>query len=198
MLGQFQNAFVRIAADARFRERFLDDPERALAGFELSARERRALCGVSGSALSRFAESLLTKRVRQLATAVPLTLRVCPSLPQRYRRWLAVNPAPRGLTVLPPGLAEALRAVAALRKEIDDDAAEAGYAGDLLTFEVCGSSSRLDACERDMHSRYRIDVMVDPLRKGLLPMDPDVAPTRYVFRRDGVAWHSLPARTTGT
>jgi len=198
MLSNFQNAFVRIAADQRFRDRFLIDPTRALAAYDLSARERLALCGISGSALSRYADALLSKRMRALAKAVPFTLRVCPSLPQRYRRWLAVNPAPRRVTVLPPGLAEALRSVEVLRAQIDRDAAEATYAGGVFAFEVFANASRLDARERETCSRHRLDVIFDTLRKGLLPMDPDVVPTRFIFGRDGVAWHSVSAETTLT
>ena len=198
MLSDFQNAFVRVVADRRFRDRFLVNPTRALAAYALSATERQALCGVSGSALSRYADALLSKRVRELGKAVPFTRRVCPSLPERYRRWLAVNPAPRRVTVLPPGLAEALRGMEALREEMAHDAAEAGYAGDVFAFEVCANASRLDARERVTCSRYRLDVIFDTLRKGLLPMDPDVAPTRFVFGRDGVAWRSVSAEATVT
>lgn len=198
MLSDFQNAFVRIAADQRFRDRFLVDPARALAAYDLSPKERQALCGVSRSALSRYADALLSKRVRALTKTVPFTLRVCPSLIQRYRRWLAVNPAPRRMTVLPPGLAEALRSVDALRAEIEHDQAEVGYAGDVFAFEVFTNASRLDARKRETCSRYRLDVIVDTLRQGLLPMDPDVAPTRFIFGRDGVAWRSVSAEATVT
>ena len=115
MLVGFQDAFVALAADLALRRRFAADPDGALAGHDLDARERAALRAIPREALERFARALVAKRWHELARVVPLTLRVAPALAAHHRAWALVNPARAGEAILPPGVAEALRAEAARR-----------------------------------------------------------------------------------
>ncbi|HWU89033.1 MAG TPA: Os1348 family NHLP clan protein, partial [Kofleriaceae bacterium] len=134
MVG-FQDAFVALVADAALRRRFVADPEAALDGYALDARERAALRGIPVETLDRFARSLIAKRWHELARVVPLTRRVSPRLRTHHRMWALEHPARTRDTVLPPGVAEALRAEAALRDALADEG-EAPYAADLWMLEV--------------------------------------------------------------
>jgi hypothetical protein len=192
MLTHFQDALVALAADARVRGRFRDDPAATLARFTLSERERATLLSVPLDALERFAASLLSKRWHEVARVVPLTARVSPKLGERYRAWLATDPARAHDTVLPPGVDEALRALASLRADTAKDGAEAPYAPDLLAFEVLGAASRADGAVRFLTSRYRVDLVAGEVRRGLLPVDPDLSPTQLRFDRAGVKWRAAP------
>lgn len=185
MLSAFETAFVRLAADAALRARFEASPADALAAFDLTERERRALLGLDRRALARFAGSLLAKRVHELERALPLTLRVAPSVARRYRRWLETHPAPPTDGVLDPGVAEALRALAPLGAALRGDEGEAAYAADVLGFEVLARASAADGQVRRWRAAYRADRLVAELRQGVLPLDPEPAPTLFRFAADG-------------
>ncbi len=194
MREEFQNTFVQLAADEVFRAAFFDNAEQALRGRDLTRHERRALQGIPQPALERYAQSLLAKRSREFEQTIPLTLRACPSVPARYRRWLARHPVPHEDRVLSPGLSEAMRALPTLRHAVDADPAEASYAGDVLAFEILAKASRLDGQERALTARYRVDDIVRDLRRNVLAMDPDTAPTRFHFRREGIEWRRIAHR----
>ncbi len=188
----FQNAFIRLAADAEFRGRFGKDATSTLQAYHLTSRERRALAGIPSEQLDRYAGALLAKRGREFAKVLPYTLEVCPNLVHRYRRWLATHPSPRAATVLAPGLAEALRALEPLGREVMSDPGEASYAADVFAFEALAQASRVDGEPRSWMCRFRADVLLRTLRTGVLPVDPEPAATRYVFTRDGVEFHPIP------
>jgi hypothetical protein len=173
-MQRFQDAFVALVTDAPLRAAFLRDAA-ALAPFGLSPDEQAALIGIPRDRLVRYAESLLDKRQGEVARAVPLTTRIVPDLPQRYRRWLSAHPAPHADTVLPPGLSEALRALPALAAGLDDPE----WAADLLVFEVYRRASRLDAQPRFLDTPWPVHAIASDLSQGGIP---DPAPGRHTYR----------------
>lgn len=188
MLGAFQQAFVALAADARMRRGFARDPRAALATYDLSADEHAALSALPLEQLERFAHALLAKRWSELARVVPLTLRVSPRLSERYRAWALDHPARAVDHVLSPGVAEGLRALAPLRASLAADEREAGYASELLAFEVLRSAAQGDGVERELRSRFAIAQIAAEVEQGLLPIDPEGEPTKVRFERDRVRW----------
>lgn len=188
MLSAFQDAFVALAADAKLRRAFAADPAAALEPFALEPRERAALVAIPGQLLDRYAASLIAKRWGEVARVVPLTLRISPKLGARYRAWLAGDPARALDTVLSPGVAEALRALAALRRALADDPGEAVYSPDLLAFEVLRRAATGDGAARFLTSRYRIHEIAADIERGVIPMDPDLRTTEVRFDRGGIRW----------
>jgi hypothetical protein len=186
VLAEQQEALVRLCLDARARARFLATGE--IDGIESAAAERAALAAISPAALDRFARSLVAKRWGEVSRVVPLTLRISPRLGQRYRQWLAKSPSPAQDTVLDPGCAEALRALPHLCDALAADVGEASYAPDLLVFEVLARCSRGDRQPRFARARFAVHELADALARGVVPMDPDPAPTRFRFEAAGVRW----------
>lgn len=188
MLGAFQQAFVALAADARARRRFALDPGVALSSYDLSAAERAALTALPVEQIERFARSLVAKRWSELARVVPLTLRVSPRLAERYRAWALEHPARAVEHVLAPGVAEALRALSALRTGLAADEAEASYASELLAFEVLRAAAHGDGVERELRCRFAIAEIAAEVERGLLPIDPEGQQTKVRFERGRVRW----------
>jgi hypothetical protein len=192
MIVEFQNVLTRILADRAYREQFLRNPANALESYSLTEREREALREIPAAQVERYAASLLGKRAGEFARAVPLTRKVCPEITLRYMRWLEFNPSQQANHLLDPGLAEALRALDALRNELLADEGEAPYCADLLAYEVLFRCSSQDGEIRRLRSRYRIDLLCADIRRGLLPMDPDPAHVLYQFEESGIRWKHLP------
>jgi hypothetical protein len=181
VIAGFQDAFVALCTDVRLRR----DREATLARFRLDDRERAALRAIPADALDRYARSLIAKRWGELARVLPLTLRVAPRLHERYTRWALAHPATALDTVLAPGVVEALRApLAALLC----DEAEPPYAAELAQFEALRAASRADGHVRAQKARFAIHAIADDIARGLLPIDPDFAPTELRFERDRVRW----------
>jgi hypothetical protein len=191
MLAAFQEAFVSLAADACLRRRFAAEPEAALQAFELAEPERAALRAIGLERLERFARALVSKRWGELARIVPLTLRVSPSLPRRYRAWALEQPALAVDGVLSPGVAEGLRALPALHASLVSDEREASYAADLLAFELLAAASRGDAEPRGLNSRFALAAIAADVRRGLLPVDPEPRATELRFERERVHWRCI-------
>jgi len=177
-----QDAFVALATDAKLRRLFGQDRDAALAGFDLGVNERAALRALPFEPLDRYARSLVEKRWGELVRVVPLTARVAPSLDAKYRAWALEHPAHVRDGVLPPGIAEAQRALIAMRTALSDEA-EAIYAADLYSFETLGAASRSDGIERTLRSAFAIQDIAAEIARGLVPIDPDRAPTQIVFGR---------------
>src|SRR5262249_9508934 len=118
VLSAFEDAYVALLADAGLRERFRRAGVAALSAFALSPREQATLERLPLAALDRCAASLVDKRWREVARVVPLTLRIAPRLERFYRTWVSFHPARATDTVLAPGVAEGLRALPALRREL--------------------------------------------------------------------------------
>jgi hypothetical protein len=191
VLAAFQEAFVLLSADARLRRAFAHDPEAALAPFQLGVGERAALLAIPFARWEGFARSLLAKRWGELARVVPLTLRVVPSLGDRYLRWAGEHPARVCEGVLSPGSAEGLRALEALHTELAADECEALYAADLLAFEVLRAASRGDGVVRTLSSRFEIPAIATSVGRGLLPVDPELRPMEVHCTRTSVHWRPL-------
>jgi len=187
MLRSFQEALVGLATRSSWRAQLRSEGESPFDGLTLDARERRALRALSPQALDRYADSLMAKRWQEVLRVIPRTCRVAPSLRDLYREWLAMNPPLAADTLLPPGPAEALRALAPLRVALMSER-HAAYAADLLAFEVLGACSRADGAERSLSSRWRLDQVAAEIGRGLLPVDPEERPAHFRFDRTGVRW----------
>jgi hypothetical protein len=192
MLRHLQEALARLATDPRQRRRWAADPSSAGAELSLSGKEIEALRAVPLAALERYAGSLVAKRWGEVKNVIPATLRVCPSVERRYRTWALSNPARAADTVLPPGAAEAARALPALTAALRSDPGEASYAADLLTYETLAACSRVDGAAREMTSGFRIDRIAREIATGLVPVDPERATTELRFEGGRVRWR--PAR----
>ena len=186
MLAGFQDAFVALAADIALRRRFAADPDAVLVGYALDARERASLRAIPADALEHYARSLVAKRWHELARVVPLTLRVAPGLAAHHREWALAHPARANTPIASPGVAEAMRAEAAMRDALSGEA-EAPYAADLWTLEVRRAAARAGAEVPDLASRFPIVELAASVARGLLPIDPDPAPrpVRFRFPRAG-------------
>ena len=191
MLAAFQEAFVALAADAAARRSFARDGAAYLAGFELDEAERAALRAIAREQLESYARSLVAKRWSELARVVPLSLRVAPSLRERHRAWALEHPARVRHGVLSPGAAEGLRALSPLSAQLVADEVEAAYAADLLAFEVLRAASGEDGLTRSLQSRFALAELAEQVARGLLPIDPELAPTELRFARERVSWRPV-------
>ncbi len=189
MNASFQRLYVALLTDAGVRERFADAPEALGVEYGVDARGTAALRSIDPAQLDRFARSLVHKRFRGLAEVAPLTLRVWPRMKAEHRRWATRSPDPGDLDPrLPPGCVEGLRALPILRAAMAKDELSPSYGADLLAYEVLSCSSRRDLAPRELTARYRVDLLGAELRRGIVPMDPEPAPTRYLFEGDRARW----------
>ncbi len=186
-MSELQHALVALAAEADLRARFRTEGVKAFeARFSLDARSQKALLGIPFEKLERYGRSLIGKRWDDVAKVVPLTRTIVPTLEGRYRTWLASHPAPALDTVLAPGVAEAARALPVLHGALAADRILAVFAADLLAFEVLLACARGDGVPRSLRSRFRISEIAFDMRRGLIPIDPDLSPQKLIFRRSGV------------
>jgi hypothetical protein len=186
-LSAFQELVVALATRRSLRRRFGSDRESVLAERELEGPERRALLALSLSEIEDYAQALIAKRWTDIERAVPLTLRVCPTLGRLYRRWALDRPPSVSDTALSPGLTEALRALEPLRQLLWDGE-HAPYAADLLAYEVLAACARADGTVRTLTSRYALHEIAAELRGRTIPIDPETRPTALCFDRNGVHW----------
>ncbi len=135
--------------------------------FELEGAEAGAFAGIGQAALERYAGSLVAKRRAEFERVVPLTLRLCPDLGERYARWLERHPASPSDHALAPGEAEALRALTPLWCELESDERLVPYAADVLAFEVLRACARRDGELREHRSRYALSLIVPELERGI-------------------------------
>ena len=187
MIGTFEEALVALATDPARRARLRSEGEASLEGLSLDATERRALAAIPVDALKRYARSLVAKKWHDVSQTAPLTWRIVPDLARIYRSWAEGHPAVAEDSVLPPGSAEALRALSALRLELSAPR-HPDYAADLVAFEVLSACSRADKVERFLTSRWQLSDIAADIAKGLLPADPSEQPTLFRFDGNGVRW----------
>jgi hypothetical protein len=180
VLAKLQDALCTIVTDGEVEEVYRRSPGEAIVAVaELDARQ--TLGGLDTSEILRFARGLRRKRWDDVAAAVPLSVRVIGGLEGRYRTWLQAHPPEAHDTVVPPGPAEALRALMDLSGDLHQDPGEAPWAAELLVFEVLAACSRADGVSRGLQAQYAIHSIVEELRAGLVPIDPPLAPHAYAF-----------------
>ncbi len=150
--------------------------------FELEGVEARAFADLDETPLERYAGSLVAKRRAEFERVVPLSLRLCPDLGERYARWLESHPAAPGDHVLAPGEAEALRALAPLVEELRGDARLVPYAADVFAFEVLRACSRRDGELREYRSRFALSEIVPELERGVLLTEAPLRAEHHRFR----------------
>jgi hypothetical protein len=175
-LARLQDELARLVTDA--------EASRALVG--------EVVGGLSAPDVVRYARGLRRKRWDDVEATVPLSARVVAGLGARYEAWLGRHPARANADGLPPGPAEALRALPPLTRALAADPGEAPWAAELLTFEVLGACSRADGAPRGFVARHAIHEIAAELRAGLIPVDPPAAPHRYAFDGAGVRWRAAP------
>ncbi|HLK92242.1 MAG TPA: hypothetical protein VKZ18_20275 [Polyangia bacterium] len=148
--------------------------------------------GLARQDVARYARGLRAKRWGEVARALPLSVRAVAGLEARYLAWLAAHPAPACDGVLPPGLAEALRALSDLAGALAADPGEAAWAGELYAFEVLRGCARADGARRQLRAGHAVHDIARELGAGLVPIDPPAAPHLYLFEEDRTRIRRLP------
>jgi len=189
-LAQLQDALCTIVTDGEVEEVYRRTPGEAIVAVgELDARDTLARLDVTE--VLRYARGLRRKRWDDVAATVPLSVKVIGGLEGRYHTWLRAHPAEAADTVVPPGPAEALRALMDLVKDLGQDPGEAPWAAELLVFEVLGACSRADDVSRGLQAQYPIHRIAEEIRGGLVPIDPPLEPHAYAFGNGGVRMKRL-------
>lgn len=178
----FQNALVHWVTRAEFRAR----PNEFLESANLTESERGVLLALNPEEVTRYANQLLSKRSYEFQRALPLTLKVAPSIVARHRRLLARHPLKMQDTVLPPGVFQAVAFVKPLYQELALDEVEASYAADLFGYETFRIASEIDGQPRTLQLRFRIDRLIPDIDQGLIPTSPEPAPTLFRMTAHGV------------
>jgi hypothetical protein len=150
------------------------------------------LDGLSRRDLVRYARGLRAKRWREVARALPLSVQAVAGLESHYVQWLASHPAPACDGVLPPGLAEALRALPDVAPALAVDPGQAAWAGELYAFEVLRGCSRVDGRRRQLRAGHAVHEIARELGAGLVPIDPPTAPHLYLFEGEAARIRRLP------
>jgi hypothetical protein len=190
LLALLQDALATIVTDGEVEEVYRRSPGEAIVAVaELDARD--TLARMETAEVLRYARGLRRKRWDDVAAVVPLSVRVIGGLEGRYRTWLQAHPPEASDTVVPPGAAEALRALVDLADDLHQDPGEAPWAAELLVFEVLGICSRADGVSRGLQAQYAIHRIVAELRDGLVPIDPPLDPHAYAFGEAGVRMKRL-------
>jgi hypothetical protein len=185
LLALLQDALATIVTDGEVEEVYRRSPGEAIVAVaELDARD--TLARMETDEVLRYARGLRRKRWDDVAAVVPLSVRVIGGLEGRYRTWLQAHPPEASDTLVPPGAAEALRALVDLADDLHQDPGEAPWAAELLVFEVLGTCSRADGVSRGLQAQYAIHRIVEELRAGLVPIDPPLEPHAYAFGEAGV------------
>jgi hypothetical protein len=190
VLAKLQDALAAIVTDGEVEEVYRRSPGEAIVAVaELDARD--TLARLETDEVLRYARGLRRKRWDDVAAVVPLSVRVIGGLEGRYRTWLQAHPPEAHDTVVPPGAAEALRALVDLAEALHKDPGEAPWAAELLVFEVMSACSRADGVSRGLQAQYAIHRIVEEMRGGLVPIDPPLAPHAYAFGTGGVRMKRL-------
>jgi hypothetical protein len=190
VLAKLQDALAAILTDGEVEEVYRRTPGEAIVAVaEVDARD--TLAGLETGEVLRYARGLRRKRWDDVAATVPLSVRVIGGLEGRYRSWLQGHPPEAHDTVVPPGAAEALRALVDIAEDLQQDPGEAPWAAELLVFEVLGACSRADGVSRGLQAQYAIHRIVEEVRSGLVPIDPPLEPHAYAFGAGGVRMKRL-------
>jgi hypothetical protein len=189
-LASLQDALATILTDAEVQQVYRRTPGEAIVGVA-DAEARDALGELEVTEILRYARGLRRKRWDDVAATVPLSVGVIAGLRERYDAWLGEHPPRAHDTVVPPGAAEALRALVPLSHDLYNDPGEAPWAVELLVFEVLSACSRADGVSRGLKTRYPIHRIADELRQGLVPIDPPFDPHVYAFTGEGTRLRRL-------
>jgi hypothetical protein len=189
-LARLQDALATLVTDGEAEQVYRRTPGEAVVAVA-DASARAALAGLEVTDVLRYARGLRHKRWQDVAATVPLSVGVIAGLHACYDVWLSRHPAQAHDTLLPPGAAEALRALVDLVAELRDDPGEAPWAAELLVFETLSACSRVDGVARGLQSQYPIHAIVEELRGGLVPIDPAPEAYAYAFGRGGARVRKL-------
>lgn len=189
-LAQVQDALATIVTDGEVERVYQRTPGEAIVAVA-DAAARETLAALEVADVLRYARGLRHKRWDDVAATVPLSARLITGLHACYHVWLSKHPAQAHDTLLPPGAAEALRALVDLVDELRGDPGEAPWAAELLVFETLSACSRADGVARGLQSQYPIHAIIDELNDGLVPIDPPAEPHAYAFGRAGVRARKL-------
>jgi hypothetical protein len=190
LLAQLQDAVSVIVTDGEVEEVYRRSPGEAIAAVA-EAPARATLGRLEATDVLRYARGLRRKRWEDVATIVPLSVRVIAGLEGRYYTWLAAHPPQANDSLITPGAAEALRALMDLAHDLSNEPGEAPWAAELLVFEVLGACSRADGVARGLQAQYPIHEIVEELRAGLVPIDPPLDPHAYAFAGGGARMKRL-------
>jgi hypothetical protein len=189
-LAKLQNALATIVTDGEVEDVYRRTPGEAIVA--VADRETHdELGGLEPADILRYARGLRGRRWNEVATAVPLSMRVIAGLEARYDAWLSTHPALARDTVVPRGADEALRAVVDLAHDLFNDPSEAPWAAELLVYEVLAACSRADGVARGLKAQYPIHTIMDELRDGMVPADRPAEPHAYAFGIHGVQMKRL-------
>jgi hypothetical protein len=190
LLAKLQDGLSTIVTDGEVEEVYRHSPGEAIAA--VAEREaRQTLAQLETVEVLRYARGLRRKRWDDVAATVPLSVRVIGGLEERYGAWLQAHPPEARDTLVPPGAAEALRALVDLVEDLHHDPAEAPWAAELLVFEVLGACSRADGVSRGLQAQYAIHRIAEEVRAGLVPIDPPLEPHAYAFAVGGARMKRL-------
>jgi Coenzyme PQQ synthesis protein D (PqqD) len=129
---ELQACLARLYTSWAFRSLFRADPDAALDGYFLTAREREAISGIDWDTLDWFAASLKTKRRSRLEKAFPALFAIGgPTLDTYVDRYHEVYPLRPGET----GSDDAAQFGAFIEETLADDEHLPAYARELARFE---------------------------------------------------------------
>jgi hypothetical protein len=189
-LAQLQDALAAIVTDGEVERVYQRTPGEAIVAVA-DAAARESLAALEVGDVIRYARNLRRKRWDDVAATVPLSVKTIAGLHACYDVWLSAHPAQAHDTLLPPGAAEALRALVDLVDQLRDDPGEAPWAAELLVYETLAACSRADGVPRGLQSQYPIHTIVEELRAGFVPIDPALEPHVYAFAANGVRARKL-------
>ena len=96
-LRDVQNFTARIYTDAQLRREFLSAPEKFGKQNNLTEREISELIGVLPDEINFFADSLFSKRLREVEKLLPLTKRILTTDFEKHFREFAVQYTPESI-----------------------------------------------------------------------------------------------------
>lgn len=158
-LAALQTCVARLCVDESFRSLFSVDAERALASYDLSARERITVRQIDGTAIDRFAVLLKHKRRRLFASCYPLLFKITNRAMERYydRYYQTFGSKPY------PSAAERVADFGRFMEQaLCSDTEVAVYAADIARYERLAFATRAAAASAEhLHSRSSVDLSWD-------------------------------------
>jgi hypothetical protein len=185
LLAQLQDALATIVADGEVERVYRNAPGEAIAAVA-DQETRQTLGGLERADIVRYARGLRHKRWLEVSATVPLSVRVIAGLEARYDAWLSAHPPTARDTLVPPGAAEALRALTDLTHDLFNDKGEAPWAAELLVYEVLSACSHADGVARGLQAQYPVHAIAEEVHAGQVPTGRGIEPHAYAFGAGGV------------